>query len=96
MSEEKIYVGSGKEKSFDNGGSIINLTIGLDGIKEYFEKYGFTTDQGKKKLKLIVSKRREIDQYGNSHYVTVDTWKPEQQQESFQQDKKIDEDDIPF
>lgn len=91
---EKIYIGSGKEKTFDNGGSIINITIGLDGIKEYFEQYGFTTDQGKKKLKLIVSKRREIDQYGNSHYVTVDTWKPEQQQAPPPADKF--EDDIPF
>jgi len=91
---EKIYIGSGKEKHFNDGGSVINLTIGLDGIAQYFKDYGFTTDQGKKKLKLIVSKRREIDQYGNSHYVTVDTWKPEQQQapppaEEF-------EDDIPF
>lgn len=76
---EKIYIGNGKEKTFDNGGSIINITIGLDGIKEYFEKYGFTTDQGKKKLKLVVSKRRETDQYGNTHFVTVDTFKPEQQ-----------------
>ena len=41
---DKIYIGSGREKTFDNGGSIINITIGLDGIKEYFEKYGFTTD----------------------------------------------------
>ncbi len=76
---EKIYIGNGKEKTFDNGGSIINITIGLDGIKEYFEDYGFTTDQGKKKLKLVVSKRREADQYGNTHSVTVDTFKPEQQ-----------------
>lgn len=77
---DKIYIGSGREKTFDNGGSVINLTISLDGIAQYFKDYGFTTDQGKKKLKLVVQKRREIDQYGNSHYVTVDTWKPEQQQ----------------
>ena len=91
---EKIYIGNGRQKTFQDGGSIINLTIDLNGIKDHFEKYGFTTDAGKKKLKLVVQKRREIDQYGNSHYITVDTWKPEQQQapppaEEF-------EDDIPF
>ena len=31
----------------------------------------------KKKLKLVVSKRREIDQYGNSHSVTVNTFVPD-------------------
>jgi len=91
---EKIYIGSGKEKHFNDGGSVINLIIGLDGIAQYFKDYGFTTDQGKKKLKLVVQKRREIDQYGNSHYVTVDTWKPEQQQAPPPAEKF--EDDIPF
>jgi len=93
---EKIYVGNGKKKTFQDGGSVINIMLSLDGIKEHFENYGFTTDQGKKKLKLVLSERKEIDQYGNSHYLTVDTWKPEQQQPSNLDQKAIDEDDIPF
>jgi len=91
---EKIYIGSGKKKTFNNGGEIISITIGLDGLKELYEKYGFETDAGKKKLKLNVSARREVDQYGNTHYVTVDTWKPEQQPASGQDD--FEDDTIPF
>jgi len=90
---EKIYVGNAKKKTFQDGGSIINIMLDLDGIGDHFKNYGFTTQQGKKKLKLILSKRREIDQYGNEYYVTVDTWKPEPQQTSTPVE---DESDIPF
>ena len=92
MGTEKIYVGTAKEKTFDDGGSTINIVMSLDGMKDHFEKYGFITDKGMHKIKLIVSKRREEDQYGNTHYVTIDTWKPERAEtpsENF-------EDDIPF
>ena len=92
MATEKIYVGTAKKKTFDDGGSTINIVMSLDGMKEHFEKYGFITDKGMHKIKLIVSERREADQYGNTHYVTIDTWKPESQEtpsENF-------EDDIPF
>jgi len=93
--EDKIYIGSAKEKTFQDGGSVINIMLSLDGLNEHFKNYGFTTDQGKKKLKLVLSRRREIDQYGNSHYVTVDTWKPEQQNTPVAP-APIPEDDIPF
>lgn len=74
---DKIYCGNGKIKNFPNGGSIINITVDLDTLNREFAEYGFTTDQGKKKIKLIVGERREADQYGNSHHVTIDTWKPD-------------------
>ncbi len=91
---EKIFVGNAKKKTFQDGGSIINIMLDLDGMGEHFKNYGFTTDQGRKKIKLILSKRREVDQYGNEYYVTVDTWKPDQQAEG----KPAGEfkDDIPF
>lgn len=79
MADDKIYVGTAKEKTFNDGGSIIKIMLSLDGMKDHFDNYGFTTEQGKKKIKLLVSQRREPDQYGNTHYVTIDTWKPESQ-----------------
>lgn len=89
---EKIYIGTAKEKIFDDGGSIIDIMLSLDGMKEHFEKYGFITDKGMHKIKLILSKRREPDQYGNTHYVTLNTWKPE----SVETPSENFEDDIPF
>lgn len=94
MASEKIFVGSGRKKTFNDGGSIINIMLSLDGLKEHFENYGFKTDQGKHKLKLVLSERREIDQYGNTHYLTVDTWKPEQKQPDEKPESFTD--DIPF
>ena len=71
--KEKIYVGSGKER-FE--GSLINTTINLSKIsktsKDYIFEYG-----GDKYIKLKVVKKKEEDEYGKSHYVEVDTWKPE-------------------
>ena len=92
MATEKIYIGTAKKKEFDDGGSIINIMLSLDGMGEHFKNYGFITDKGMHKIKLIVSERREEDQFGNTHYVTIDTWKPtanETPSENF-------EDDIPF
>ena len=75
--EEKIYVGNGKIHNFPDGGSQIKLRLTLDGLKELHEKYGFTTDAGKHILTLIVNEKRNVDQFGNTNTLTVDTWKPD-------------------
>lgn len=76
MSEnkEKIYVGKGVSK-FD--GDQVACSICLSEIpKEHMFEY-----DGKKYVKVIVQKKREVDQYGKTHYVAIDTWKPEQKAE---------------
>lgn len=99
---EKIYIGNGKRRTFDNGGEIISITITLDGLKKYFDLYGFTTDAGKKKIRLDVSKRREPDKYGNTHTVTINTWKPDPEQKPKQEPNQAPNanddfmDDVPF
>jgi len=75
--ENKIYCGSGKEITFQTGGSIIIITIDIDTLQRFFKEHGFTTQQGKKKMKFNVSTRRETDQYGNTHSVRINTWKPD-------------------
>ena len=71
--KKKIYVGSGKEK-FD--GNLIDISINLSKVsgtsKDFIFEYG-----GDKFIKLKVVKKKEIDEYGKTHYVEVDTWKPE-------------------
>lgn len=73
---DRIYCGNGKEKRFPDGGSIVTITVDLDTLIREFPNYGFTTDAGKRKIRLKVGQRREVDQYGNSHLVEVDTYKP--------------------
>lgn len=77
MAGDKIYIGNGKEHIFQDVGKEIKLRIDISNFRKYHEKYGFTTDAGKKMLTLIVNERREKDQYGNTHSVRIDTWKPD-------------------
>lgn len=73
---DKIYVGSGEEKHFPDGGSLIQVTLTLDNMGEYFKQYGFTSVSGKKMIKLKLNKRREIGKFGETHSLEIDTWKP--------------------
>ena len=63
------------------------LTDITNNAKDFIFEY-----EGKKYIKLKVVKKRETDQYGKTHYVEVDTWKPEPKtSEPVKQD-----DDLPF
>jgi|TARA_R100000935_G_scaffold58725_1_gene97310 hypothetical protein len=85
--EDKIYVGSGISK-FDGDQVAVSLCL-TDVPKEHMFEYN-----GKKYIKLIVQKKREADQYGKTHYVAIDTWKPEPKAET----PKVEEQDqdLPF
>ncbi len=105
---EKIYVGNGREKEFDSGGSVINVHLTLNNMKSLFEQYGYTAKNGDMRIKLNIASRKEQGTYGETHTVTVDTWKPEevgdsdpfgeQNSQTIQeaQDAGKFEDDIPF
>lgn len=75
MKKDRIYVGSGKEM-FD--GDLVNISINLSKISECKEQ--IFEYNGEKFIKLKVAKKREMDDYGKSHFVEVDTWKPEAQE----------------
>tara|TARA_R100001163_G_C5064166_1_gene201668 strand:+ start:106 stop:363 length:258 start_codon:yes stop_codon:yes gene_type:complete len=75
MAEEKIYVGNGVSK-FD--GQMVSMSVCLSDLpKEHMFEYN-----GKRYIKLNVSAKRDgADEYGKTHYVTVDTFKPEAKKE---------------
>lgn len=103
---EKIYLGSAREKHFDTGGSVINVHLTLNDIKEYYEKYGYKAKNGDKRIKINITPRRETGMYGETHNVTLDTWTPDgaSNADPFGEDggsengssKKDDDSDIPF
>jgi len=79
MNNPKIYCGSGKE--FGQYGTV-NCSICLDDIpQEHWQK----GKNGKTYLPIKINKKREPDQWGKTHSVEVDTWKPNQQQQAPQQ-----------
>lgn len=97
---DKIYVGSGKEKTFSGGGSIISVSLDLGELIKQFDHHGFVAKSGKKMIKIDVGTRRSVGEYGDTHSVSLNTWHPDSyvapglaKTEPF---KIEDGDDIPF
>ena len=90
MENEKIYVGSGIEK-FDGG--LVEATICLSDITKNASEHIFEYE-GKKYIKVKVQKKKNgADQYGKTHFVEVNTWKPEPKTET---PVETTDDDLPF
>ena len=95
--EERIYVGSGKSTNE----YFTNISVCLSDLpKEHIFEYN-----GKKYIKLAVGKKKEVDKYGKTHFVSVDTWKPEEEVimepnagdiEKSTRPVDMPEDDLPF
>jgi len=79
MSSVKKYVrGNSKEVTFDNGGSLINLSFNVndflsgDGQQNIAD---FADDKGW--VKITVAPKREVDQYGNTHSLYLNEYRPD-------------------
>lgn len=93
MANEKIYVGNGKEK-FD--GDLVEFSVNLTKLGAEAADFMFESKTGDKIIKLKAVKKKEArdggaDQYGNTHYVEVNTWKPDPLKAQAK-----DEGDLPF
>jgi len=78
---DKIYCGSATEKKFDNGGEILKVSLDFQALLNGFAEWGYLTKDGKKKMTLKISRRREVGKYGETHTVEIDTFKPTKQVE---------------
>jgi hypothetical protein len=82
---DKIYVGNGKAHKFG-----VHISICLSDLpKEHIQ----TAKNGKKYINLSVKSKKETDKYNNTHYVEINTWKPDKE-ESKENTKPND--DLPF
>tara|TARA_Y100001938_G_C7981406_1_gene374590 strand:+ start:551 stop:823 length:273 start_codon:yes stop_codon:yes gene_type:complete len=76
MEKETIYCGNGKEVVFNDGGSIVNFSVALDKIKDHVYEY-----DGKKYINLTICKNKGGEnEYGKTHYVKINDFKPEQKE----------------
>ena len=82
---EKIYVGNGVEK-FD--GDMVEFSLNLTKLGKEATDHMFEYN-GEKFIKLKVAKMKETNEYGKTHYVEVNTFKPEVKKEAVA-------DDLPF
>ena len=81
--DEKIYVGKGK--TIGQYGHV-SFSIDIDAVTPYIFEYN-----GKRYVKLILTQMRQPDQYGKTHTVSIDTWKPEENQKNQNPVEKIPE-----
>ncbi len=87
---EKIYVGTGKADS-KYPETYVHISLDMTAIKAIYKEHVFKSDKGNEYLSLTVAKKREKDQYGKTHYVTLRVMEenPAKQKEAF-------EDQVPF
>lgn len=81
---DRIYVGNGVEK-FD--GDMVEFSLNLTKLGKEAGEHMFDYN-GDKFIKLKVAKMKQANDYGKTHYVEVNTYKPEV--------KEKVEDDLPF
>jgi hypothetical protein len=75
--KQKTFVrGSAREKIFDNGGRILNVSLNVDDITAYANDKGYAP--------LVVAERAEADDYGNTHYIYIDDYSIQKQKERMQ------------
>ena len=95
---DKIFLKcSAKQKRFDNGGSVINLGVKVADLVAFAQAH--TNERGY--LNLVISERREVGQYGDTHSVTLDTYVSKAKESGGMAGPALDsppisDDDIPF
>lgn len=80
----KIYLGNGREKKRQNGDSFITASICIDDIQNLKDEHISVAENGKRYVKICINPYREgANQYGNTHSISVDTYKPERIENQF-------------
>ncbi len=74
---DKRYIGSGKIKTFDNGGSIIKYSTPIDDLEKEIAK---EKAAGKTWININICERKAPSDKGMTHYGVIDDWEPTQQQ----------------
>jgi len=72
-------------------GSFFNISVNMEKLNEYANDKGY--------VNMVVSKRKEVSQYGETHSVVLNEWRPEGKTEKPKEKHSIDDisvEDIPF
>lgn len=85
--EKTIFCGSGKKIS----DTLVSMSIRVSDLpKEWIKE----SKNGKSYIRLDLVKRKEPDEWGNTHFIKVNVWKPESEKKV--EKDKIDLDNLPF
>ena len=95
MDKEKIFMNGifVREKTFDNGGSILNVDIiNVDEFAKQLKQHA----KADGKITLEIKSRREKAENGLSHYVEVSQFVPKQKDVNSSSNGFETGDDVPF
>jgi hypothetical protein len=89
----KIYLGNLQEKSRVSGDKFLTGSVCLDDIENVPNEHIQKGNNGKRYLKIIISPYKNgANEYGNTHSVAVDTFKPTRQNGNIKdvEEKEVD------
>jgi len=75
-------------------GEFFNISVNVEKLQQYANEKGY--------VNMVMSKRREVGQYGDTHYFTLNEYNPEAQQNNSAPAKQnessddISVEDVPF
>jgi len=86
---DKKYINqcSLKEKTFDNGGSVINAAFNVSELEQHQNEGGW--------VNIVIAKRREPSEKGATHYAYVSDFKPKYKTEE-SSEEPVHDDNLPF
>ena len=85
MAAEKIFLKcSAKQKTFSNGGSVINVGVKAEDLIAFAKQHA----NAKGYVNLVIQERREAGKYGDTHSVALDTYEPKRKTDA--------EESVPF
>jgi hypothetical protein len=70
MADKVFLKCSAKQKRFDNGGSVINFGVKATDLIAFAQAHA----NERSYVNMVISERREVKQYGDTHSVTLDTY----------------------
>ena len=74
--QDKIFIGNGKLKTFANGGKLINAFLNLSELRKHLDAYSFMSNRDEQTIKIkICPVKGKVGDY----YIEIDTWKPTEQ-----------------
>ena len=100
MAQDRVYINqcSLREKTFDNGGSLINAAFKVSELQEHADENGW--------VNIVIAKRREVSEKGATHYAYKSEYQRQNTQSQGQMPPEpsnlqptsnpMEDDDLPF
>ena len=82
--QKKMYLANIQEKSRKTGEIFFTGSLCLDDVESVPKEHIFTGKNGKRYVKFIINPYKDgANQYGNTHNMAVDTFKPDQNKSNY-------------